>query len=122
MTRKLANAISARESFQLLAYRIADLRSRTSFHPLTCRKHHCRLCGRIICALPIKNPQRKALCSILFVVDKQSRQVEEVGEGVDYGVRKRKPSTIGGEAKMAAEEEKFLKGVRICRDCRPILL
>ncbi|KAF9532299.1 hypothetical protein CPB83DRAFT_847611 [Crepidotus variabilis] len=94
----------------------------TSFHPLTCRKHHCRLCGRIICSLPVKHPQRKALCSILFIVDKQSRQVEEVGEGVDYGVRKRKPSTVVSQAKAAEEEEKFLKGVRICRECRPIVL
>lgn len=93
-----------------------------AFHPLTNRKHHCRLCGTIICSLPIKHPQRKALCSTLFVVDSNTREIEEVGEGVDYGVRKRKTSTISGPQSRQEEEDKFLKGVRICRECRPILL
>ncbi|KAF8969944.1 FYVE zinc finger-domain-containing protein [Flammula alnicola] len=93
-----------------------------AFHPLTNRKHHCRLCGQIICSLPIKHPQRKALCSILFVVDAQTREIEEVGEGVDYGVRKRKTSTVAGQQGRQEEEDKFLKGVRICRECRLILL
>ncbi|KAJ7074293.1 FYVE zinc finger-domain-containing protein [Mycena amicta] len=92
----------------------------TNFHPLTNRKHHCRLCGQIICALPIKRPQRPQLCSVLFVVDPQTREVEEVGEGVDYGVRKRKTSTV--QPQDLAEEEKFLRGVRICNECRPVLL
>ena len=94
----------------------------SSFHPLTNRKHHCRLCGQIICSLPIKHPHRMALCSILFVVDVQTRQVEEVGEGVDYGVRKRKISNVSTQQARQEEEDKFLKGVRICRNCRPILL
>ncbi|KAF7311523.1 FYVE-type domain-containing protein [Mycena kentingensis (nom. inval.)] len=96
----------------------------TNFHPLTNRKHHCRLCGQIICALPVKRPQRPQLCSVLFVVDPKSREIEEVGEGVDYGVRKRKTSTAGGPAQPQeiAEEEKFLRGVRICNQCRPVLL
>ncbi|KAJ7915478.1 hypothetical protein B0H13DRAFT_2231863 [Mycena leptocephala] len=79
-------------------------------HPLTNRKHHCRLCGQIICALPVKRPQRPQLCSVLFVVDPKTRNIEEVGEGVDY------------ELQEAAEEEKFLRGVRICNQCRPVLL
>lgn len=94
---------------------------RASFHTLTNRKHHCRLCGQIICSLPIKHPQRNALCSTLFVVDTETRQIEEVGEGVDYGVRRRKDSLVGQQGKPE-EEDKFLKGVRICRECRPILL
>lgn len=100
-----------------------------SFHPLTNRKHHCRLCGKIICSLPIKRPQRPVLCSILFVVDPKTRRIEEVGEGVDYGVRKRRTSSANAAApskEKVAEEldeaEKFLKGVRICKDCRPVLL
>ncbi|KAA1471076.1 hypothetical protein DENSPDRAFT_818943 [Dentipellis sp. KUC8613] len=96
-----------------------------SFHPITNRKHHCRLCGRIICALPPKHPQRPATCSLLFVVDPKSGRIEEVGEGVDYGVRKRGSPTVNGRGKEKeelGEEDKFLKGVRICRDCRPILL
>jgi len=63
-----------------------------------------------------------ALCSILFVVDIQTKQVEEVGEGVDYGVRKRKTANVSAQQARQEEEDKFLKGVRICRNCRPILL
>ncbi|KAH7908589.1 FYVE zinc finger-domain-containing protein [Hygrophoropsis aurantiaca] len=96
-----------------------------SFHPLTNRKHHCRLCGKIMCSLPIKHPQRPQPCSILFVVDAKTRRIEEVGEGVDYGVRKRRGSVDSRKGKEKGkdeeEEEKFLKGVRICRDCQPIL-
>ncbi|XP_006458227.1 hypothetical protein AGABI2DRAFT_115236 [Agaricus bisporus var. bisporus H97] len=92
----------------------------TSFHPLTNRKHHCRLCGCIICSLPPKNPQRPVSCSILFVVDPKTRMIEEVGEGVDYGVRKRRNASIG-TADEIDKDEKFLKGVRLCRMCRPVL-
>ncbi|KAJ7593040.1 FYVE zinc finger-domain-containing protein [Mycena floridula] len=100
----------------------------TSFHPLTNRKHHCRLCGQIVCSLPIKRPHRPVLCSVLFVVNPTTRRIEEVGEGVDYGVKKRRPASIGNAAALASatatedETEKFLKGVRICNDCRPVLL
>jgi len=95
---------------------------RASFHPLTNRKHHCRLCGRIICALPVKNPQRPALCSVLFVVDSTTRLIEEVGEGVDYGVKKRQVQSSPQDKGPPDDPEKFLRGVRVCRDCRPILL
>ncbi|KIM87520.1 hypothetical protein PILCRDRAFT_815045 [Piloderma croceum F 1598] len=101
-----------------------------SFHPLTNRKHHCRLCGQIICSLPVKRPQRPETCSLLFVVDPKTRRIEEVGEGVDYGVRRRRslPPPGPGQGKEKEkeeplpEDEKFLKGVRICRQCRPVLL
>ncbi|PIL24175.1 hypothetical protein GSI_13928 [Ganoderma sinense ZZ0214-1] len=95
-----------------------------SFHPLTNRKHHCRLCGRIICSLPVKFPQRPESCSLLFVVDQNTGRIEEVGEGVDYGVRRRTTASPGKSQKreVLSEDEKFLKGVRICRDCRPVLL
>lgn len=97
-----------------------------SFHPLTNRKHHCRLCGRIICSLPVKYPQRPQTCSLLFVADPKTGRIEEVDEGVDYGVRRRTTSSsqaMGrGSGDGFSEEEKFLKGVRICRDCRPVLL
>lgn len=62
---------------------------------------------------------------MLFVVDPKTRNIEEVGEGVDYGVRKRRTGSVGGAKELqeeAAEEEKFLRGVRICRECRPVLL
>jgi len=56
------------------------------------------------------------------VVDTQTREIEEVGEGVDYGVKRRRTDSITGQQGGQEEEEKFLKGVRICRECRPILL
>jgi hypothetical protein len=62
----------------------------------------------------------------LFVVDPETRKIEEVGEGVDYGVRKRRNQ--GNNVAMTKkvgdhpEDDKFLKGIRICRTCRPVLL
>lgn len=53
--------------------------------------------------------------------------VEEVDQGVDYGVRRRTRSgSVKGKERddfaSLSEDEKFLRGVRICRDCRPVLL
>jgi len=63
-------------------------------------------------------------------MDPKTRRIEEVGEGVDYGVRKRRSLPPPGPGKSQEkekeepllEDEKFLKGVRICRQCRPVLM
>ncbi|EJD02379.1 uncharacterized protein FOMMEDRAFT_168848 [Fomitiporia mediterranea MF3/22] len=94
-----------------------------SFHPLTNRKHHCRLCGRIICSLPVKKPQRPVPCSLLFISDPKTGRIEEVTEGVDYGVKPRsRVNSMGSKPKGETSEEKFLKGVRICKECKPVML
>ncbi|KAI5117662.1 hypothetical protein M0805_008892 [Coniferiporia weirii] len=96
-----------------------------SFHPLTNRKHHCRLCGLIICSLPVKKSQRPVPCSLLFVADPKSGRIEEVSETVDYGVRPRSQvDSLGGGSKLKGEgpDEKSMKGVRICRECKPVML
>ena len=89
------------------------------------------MCGRLVCSLPAKRPQRPAPCSLLFVADPATGAIEEVSEGVDYGVRRGSVSMQGGgrpggekkgRPEPVVDEEKFLKGVRICRDCRPVIL
>ncbi|KAG8680375.1 carboxypeptidase Y-deficient, partial [Ceratobasidium sp. 394] len=82
----------------------------TSFHPLTNRKHHCRLCGRIICSLPPKAPNRPATCSLLIVADPRTRKIEEVPDMIAYGV------TLDEK-----ERQEFMKGVRVCRTCRGVV-
>ncbi|CAE6449112.1 unnamed protein product [Rhizoctonia solani] len=82
----------------------------TSFHPLTNRKHHCRLCGRIVCSLPPKPPTRPVSCSLLIVADPRTRKIDEVPDVIAYGV------TLDGE-----KESKYVKGVRICRTCRAVV-
>lgn len=84
----------------------------TSFHPLTNRKHHCRLCGRVVCSLPPKPPTRSATCSLLIVADPRTKRIEEVPDMISYGV------TLDDKQ---GEREKYIKGVRVCRDCRAVV-
>ena len=80
-----------------------------------------------MCSLPVKKPQRPQPCSLLFVAVPKTGRIEEVSEGVDYGVRPRSRADSlggkGGKGKLGGEDvEKFLKGVRICRECKPVML
>ncbi|QRV99991.1 Zinc finger, FYVE-type protein [Ceratobasidium sp. AG-Ba] len=84
----------------------------TSFHPLTNRKHHCRLCGRVVCSLPPKAPTRPVTCSLLIVADPQTHKIEEVPDMIAYGV------TLDEKDRQG---QAFLKGVRICRTCRGVV-
>lgn len=47
-----------------------------------------------------------------------------MGEGVDYGVRKKRTPSVSTNSNynLEEDEERFLKGVRICRECKPVLL
>ena len=76
-----------------------------------------------MCSLPVKKPQRLQPCSLLFIADPKTGRIEEVSEGVDYGVRPRtKSDAQGGKNKGGDDADKFLKGVRICRECKPVML
>ncbi|SPO22470.1 related to vacuolar segregation protein PEP7 [Ustilago trichophora] len=92
---------------------------------LTVRKHHCRLCGRVVCASPhltrlawaeqmgpgtgktLSVEERAALdgkCSGNIVADPVSGRIEEVKEGAG-----------------ASSSTSPSKGVRICLDCKSIV-
>ncbi|EPQ29642.1 uncharacterized protein PFL1_02862 [Pseudozyma flocculosa PF-1] len=103
---------------------------------LTVRKHHCRLCGRVVCASPhLSRPawpeavgapgdatqpmplveQRKQLerkCSSLIVADPVTGKIEDARDAA--GLAK---GAADGKADRAASE----KGVRICRDCKDVI-
>lgn len=113
-TRMFRHALYARMCFLIikLAHTCSLLMRRMSFHPLTNRKHHCRLCGRVVCSLPPKPPARPATCSLLIVADPRTRRIEEVPDVIAYGV------TLEDKH---GEREKYVKGVRICRTCRSVV-
>lgn len=94
---------------------------------LSVRKHHCRLCGRVVCASPhlarltwteqmnaspekpSSSQQRLALenrCSSNIIADPISGKIDDVTEGA---------STQGSNGAIPH------KGVRICRDCKSIV-
>lgn len=96
----------------------------------TVRKHHCRLCGRVVCASPhltrltwaeqmapgtgkVLTVQERAeldnKCSGNIVADPITGRIEEVKEGA--------AATSSKPGSSAAQS----KGVRICRDCKSIV-
>ncbi|ETS60941.1 hypothetical protein PaG_04867 [Moesziomyces aphidis] len=95
----------------------------------TVRKHHCRLCGRVVCASPhltrlawaeqmgastgkiLTAEERASLeakCSGNVIADPITGRIEDVKEGAPA------PSKLAPNAVQS-------KGVRICRDCKTIV-
>lgn len=96
----------------------------------TVRKHHCRLCGRVVCASPhltrltwaeqmapgtgkVLTVQERAeldnKCSGNIVADPITGRIEEVKEGA---------AAASSKAGSSAAQS---RGVRICRDCKSIV-
>lgn len=115
-------------SFALSVFcQLSDLlhHSYSSSFNLANRKHHCRLCGRVVCALPATpvplipttaNP-RKETCTLLIVADWKTGRCEEVEEGfvgwlkLEEELGEKNGATAGGAGEMKVQ------GVRVCRDC-----
>ncbi|KAG8984082.1 carboxypeptidase Y-deficient [Tulasnella sp. JGI-2019a] len=87
-----------------------------SFHPLTNRKHHCRLCGRVVCSLPARPSIRPRTCSLLIVANPKTGKIDEVPDAIAYGVTRKEISAKGVKGAAAAKDA-HSRGVRICRDC-----
>ncbi|KAK4058755.1 carboxypeptidase Y-deficient [Microbotryomycetes sp. JL221] len=104
---------------------------------LKTRRHHCRLCGRVVCFLPptplspqpttlaaetrpVPGSVRRERCSTFFTVEYQSKSSGEkppVGVVSEVEPAEQEPAFASAFDKTPARPKDERKKVRICRDC-----
>lgn len=95
---------------------------------LSIRKHHCRLCGRVVCASPhLSTPQsldaeKGAIVEISYS-EEQKCSTLMISEGKKGAVLKDLPRWDPRDGGATFESlEAGRRGIRICKDCRETIL